>query len=131
MFGAVASPSIAGPDRSSFSVSGTVATICRIDFDHTAPSSLDKHDVSFGGYTMLCNSREGFRIVVQHPPGLQNAAIEIDGVTVQLSAGSETLLVESKAPAIQSGTARLLLSDTAPRSIDIAFRIEPKGLVYQ
>ena len=131
IFAVLANPSDAAPDRSRFSIGGTVATLCRIDFDRPAlPSSL-AHVVDLGRYTLLCNSREGFRIVVQHPPNLPNAAIAIDGVAIPLTPGIETVLVVSKAPAFQSGAARLVLGDAMPRPIDIAFRVEPLGVVYQ
>jgi len=121
---------VAAPSRATWTVQGRVATLCRIDFDRPLAGQATGGVIELGTYSTLCNDRDGYRIVMRHAAGLQHAAIEIDGVTVPLSSGSETVIVDSGRPEFHTGAARIVLADGSAQPGSISFRVEPKGAVY-
>ena len=65
----------AAPSRVTWTIQGTVSTICRLDFDRPVATEPNGGIVELGSYSELCNDRDGYRIVMQHPAGLQNASV--------------------------------------------------------
>src|SRR4051812_9120168 len=94
---------VAGQSRTTLTIQGTVATICHVDFDRPIAGAASGGTVDLGHFEELCNDRDGYRIVIQHPAGLQNASVEYGGVSIPLSAGTETVIVDSNVPAYRTG----------------------------
>lgn len=118
----------AQPITARLRVQGVVRTICDVEFNGSAVA-VSSNRVDLGQMLQSCNNSEGYRIVVQHPSGLTNASIEIDGTAVPLSSGNETVIVDANEPDYRISAASL----NAPNATQLAtlsFRIEPKGGVF-
>lgn len=123
-------PAHADPHSATFRIVGTVSTICQIEFQSQAVTP-GNDVVELGQVSELCNNEDGYRVIMQHPAGLQNAKIEIHGAMVPLSAGSETVIVDANEPDERIGQARLFLATgTATELPMLSFRVEPKGPIY-
>ena len=85
--------------------------------------------VDLGSFSELCNNREGYRVVLQHPEGL-NASVEVNGFAIPLSQGSETVIVDYNQPEYRTSHARLRLASNDLLMPTLGFRIEPKGAIY-
>src|SRR3569833_4516745 len=71
-----------------------VPVYCEVEI---APTGVPSGNgvVPLGQSTELCNAPRGYRIILEHPTGLTDAAVLIDAKRVPLSATGETVLVAS------------------------------------
>jgi hypothetical protein len=74
-----------------------VPVYCEVDLA-PAGGQLANGVVPLGRSTELCNAPRGYKIILQHPSGLTNAAVIVDETRVPLSATGETVLVDSDHP---------------------------------
>src|SRR3569623_88558 len=74
-----------------------VPVYCEVDL---APTGVQVANgvVPLGQSTELCNAPRGYRIILQHPSGLTDAAVLIDAKRIPPSASGETVLVDSDHP---------------------------------
>lgn len=126
---ASAVPAHAAPERAVFQISGIVPTICRVSFNQPV-ISMGGDMVELGTFEQLCNDRDGYRVVLQHPANMQGAQIDIDGVLVPLSAGTETTVIDSNVPNYRMSHARLQLASSQSEMTTLSFRVEPKGMIF-
>jgi hypothetical protein len=125
----VAIPAAASPESGSFRLSGIVRTICRLEFSaYGVPQ--DKGVIDFGAFTQLCNAQSGYRIIMQHPANMTGAVLKIDGRSVQLSSGNETVIADENQAAFRTSNAQLDIRGTATPLTNLSFRIDPKGAVF-
>jgi hypothetical protein len=71
-----------------------VPLYCEVDLAPTAARPVNGV-VELGQSTEVCNAPRGYRIILEHPAGLTNAAVIIDSTRIPLSASGETVLVDS------------------------------------
>lgn len=114
-------------ENASVNIRGIVPTVCRVQFSQ--PTVANGPVIQLGQMQQLCNNIDGYRVVMQHPAGLNGATVSVDGVETPISSGNETILVDSNRPAFRTSEVSLNFGDTdGPGAL--SFRIEPKGTVY-
>ncbi len=126
----LAAPMAAMGQGTHVGISGRVPTICTVDADLQATSSLVSGRNSLGRLVELCNNREGYRLVLKHPSGLRGATILLDGQRIAIApSATQTVLVDSNHAAFQE---RQLDLELAVPSAPIALTLyaEPKGAVF-
>jgi hypothetical protein len=71
-----------------------VPVYCEVEI---APTGVPSGNgvVPLGQSTELCNAPRGYRIILEHPAGLTNAAVIVDATRIPLSASGETVLADS------------------------------------
>lgn len=112
-----------------FRISGTVRTICRVQFD-SASAIIADDSVDFGRMTEFCNNAEGYTIVIDTPNQLAGATLYVDGVAKPLSDGGTTVVVDSSVPNWQRRSISIDLEGKDPGAASVSFRAQAKGLVY-
>ena len=127
---AVISGLAAGPvSADTIMISARASTICRIDFAGATPTTLPAGETALGSMTELCNSADGYRLVMRHPTGLTDAWLVIDGQRIALSDASETVLFDSDLPGYRQRSISIALAS----DLDVAglsFSAQPKGVIY-
>ena len=115
--------------RTQFRISGTVRTICRVQFD-TAAAIVEGDNVDFGRMTEFCNNAEGYTVVINTPKQLDGATLYVDGIATPLSESGTTVVVNSTVPNWQRRSITLNLNGNNPAAANVSFRAQAKGLVY-
>lgn len=116
-------------ERGTFRLRATVKTVCRVEFSGLGGQVRDGA-IDLGAMTRLCNDRGGYRLILQHAPGMAGTMFVIDGQAVPLSAGTETVLLDENHPVFKISSASLALRDGAGSIPSLSFRIEPKGQIF-
>jgi hypothetical protein len=115
--------------RTQFRISGTVRTICRVQFD-SATAVIEGDSVDFGRMTEFCNNAEGYTIVINTPQQLDGATLYVDGIAKPLSESGTTVVVDSSVPNWQRRSITLDLQGKDPATANVSFRAQAKGFVY-
>ncbi len=111
-------------------ISARASTVCRIDVSGTAPAALPAGETALGRMTELCNSADGYRLVVRHPRELEDAYIIVDGLRIALAASAEeTVIVDSDLPGFRERSIAISLADGLDRA-GLSFEARPKGLTF-
>jgi hypothetical protein len=100
-----------------------VPVYCEIDLAPTG-AQFANGVVSLGQTTELCNAPRGYKIVLQHPSGLTNAAVIIDATRIPLSTTGETVLVDSDHPDLHVRQLALDPGNQASQISNLGIRIE-------
>lgn len=123
---------LAGPAAAfdaSIQIFGRVPTICRVEIGGGFNPALTAGEHSLGQMTELCNNVDGYRLVLNHPAGLEGAWFVVDGQRVPLSGSTHTVVVDSMQPAYrESGIAIVLSEDVS--NLQLSMSAEPKGMVF-
>lgn len=111
-------------------ITARASTVCRIDFSGAAPSALPAGETFLGQMTELCNSADGYRLVVRHPRDLDNAYIIIDGQRIALaSSADETVIIDSDLPGFRERSIAISLANGLDRA-GLSFEARPKGMIF-
>jgi len=111
-------------------ISARASTVCRIDFTGTAPAALPSGETGLGRMTELCNSADGYRLVLRHPRGLTDASLIVDGRRIPITAGAdETIIVDSDLPGFRERAIAIALADGVDSS-SLSFEARPKGMIF-
>jgi len=130
MSGALATPAFAA-DGVSISFSGRVPTVCRVSMASGTMQPLREGTNELGRTSELCNSEDGYRLVLNHPAGLTNAFAMVDGTPVPLSASAtSTVIVDSSEPADRQRQLALVLAAPLDDPFAISLTAEAKGAIY-
>lgn len=82
--------------------------------------------INLGTSQELCNSPHGYRVILQHPADMVDAAVISDANRIPLSQSGETIVWDSDQPGLEQRQLALDLGD-GPTSIDrLGLRIEVK-----
>jgi hypothetical protein len=119
----------ASQEVANFRLTGIVRTVCRIEFSGYGTPQGDGL-IDFGAFTQLCNAAAGYRITMQHPANMTGAVLMIDGRSVPLSSGSETVITDENHAAFRTSNAQLNVRGIDVPLTNLSFRIDPKGAVY-
>lgn len=123
----MSTPAWAEPARLGFTIRGVVRTICRVEL---AQTSATDDGVLQAQMSELCNQMGGYRVVLQHREGLDNARIFFNGASIPLSGGTETVLVERSGPRDFVSQVSLDFSEVPPDMRTVSLRAEPRGMTY-
>lgn len=126
----VTSPMAAMGQSSHVSISGRVPTICTVSANLQATSNLTSGINSLGRLVELCNNREGYRLVLNHPSGILGAAILLDGERIAIAPSStQTVLVDSNYAAFEERQLDLELTASSD-PLPLTLYAEPKGAIF-
>lgn len=126
---AVGSSVNASSERAGFRLSAVVNTVCRLELPG-ASTGGNGQVIDFGSFYQLCNSRNGYRVVMRHPANLEGATLFWDGRAVPLSPGNETVIADENHAASKYSDVRLDVRGVDVPISSLSFRIDPKGSVY-
>lgn len=109
---------------------GRVPTVCRVSLAGTIAPDLGPGEQMLGRLTELCNNVEGYRLVLLHPSGLEDAFVVLDGARIPISANTtRTVIVDSNSPAYREHDLSLILAqDVGPVAVNI--EAQPKGMIF-
>lgn len=123
-----AGPAAAG--SVSIGINGRVGTVCRVEIGGAPAPRFEAGETSLGRMTELCNNVDGYRLVLSHPVGLQDAWMVVDGQRIPISSTSTTtVIVDSNAPAAREREVGIVLSSGAA-TLDLTLRAEAKGMIF-
>lgn len=122
----LAEPAAAGPV---INIMGRVATVCRVSLVGGA-SAVEPGEQMLGRLTELCNNVDGYRLVLLHPAGLQDAFVVLDGERIAISSdATRTVIVDSNRPAYRERDMTLVLAEgSEPVAVNI--EAQPKGMLF-
>lgn len=122
----LAEPAAAGPV---INIMGRVATVCRVSLAGGA-SAVEPGEQMLGRLTELCNNVDGYRLVLLHPAGLQDAFVVLDGERIAISSdATRTVIVDSNRPAYRERDMTLVLAEgSEPVAVNI--EAQPKGMLF-
>ena len=104
-----------------------VPVLCRVELN-AQPGMPDEEGVVQLGYANeFCNAPRGYRVVVQHAPNLEGAALISGGLRIPLSETGETVLTDSAHPDLRRVSLAADLGDSPERFRSLGVRIEAKG----
>lgn len=118
-----------GSERASttFRIQGFVPVICRVQLSASVGSPDQNGIADLGVADEFCNAPRGYRVTVQHAPGLEGAALINGGVRIPLSSTGETVLTDSNRPDLRKVALAVDLGDHPERFNSLSVRIEAKG----
>lgn len=127
--GIAATPAFAADDTAmaEFSIGGYVPVICRAQLSaSTAPVAANT--ATFGPVEMLCNEEAGFRLVLQHEPGVRGQ-VQLGGRVLDLEDDADTVLIDSNHASYDVQPLSITFEgDQAPAWIRLT--ITPKGAAF-
>lgn len=137
LFGAAALAALSLPVQAQTGIGDRVSTvitlnavvpvICHVKLD-VHPGTPDQDGVvDLGVADEFCNAPRGYRVVVQHSPNLEGAALISGGVRIPLSPTGETVLTDSVHPDLRQFALSADLGDQPEEFRSLGIRIEPKG----
>ncbi len=100
-----------------------VPVFCEVELEPTGVQS-PQGVVTLGQSMELCNAPRGYRIILQHPAGLTNAAVIVDSTRIPLSASGETVLADSDHASLQTRQLALDPGDQTNQISSLGLRIE-------
>lgn len=123
----LAEPAAAGPV---INIMGRVATVCRVSLAGGGATTLEQGEQMLGRLTELCNNVDGYRLVLLHPAGLEDAFVVLDGKRIAISAdATRTVIVDSNRPAYRERDITLVLAEgSEPVAVNI--EAQPKGMLF-
>ncbi len=122
----LAEPAAAGPV---IDIMGRVATVCRVSLAGSA-TPVEPGEQMLGRLTELCNNVEGYRLVLLHPAGLEDAYIVLDGERIAIAAdATRTVIVDSNRPAYRERDLALVLAEGAG-TVVVNIEAQPKGMIF-
>ena len=115
----------------SLSISARVKTVCTAEIT-AAPSAIFEKGLNrVGELIELCNSVEGYRLVVRHSEMSQGAYWLLDGIPIDVEKSSDvTVLVDSTQPAYRRRRLALYLPEPISERFPFVLYAEPKGMVF-
>lgn len=118
----LATPTMAHEEQTVY-LRAHVPLYCSVQFVPTGASS-ENGLVTLGQSFELCNAPRGYRVILQHPAGLADAALISDATRIPLSASGETVLVDSDHASLKVRQLALDLGDNAGQVSHLGLRIE-------
>jgi len=110
-----------------FRISGYVPVLCRVELA-TSMSVPDEDGIArLGVAREFCNAARGYRVLVNHPAGLEGAAVISEGVRIPLSPTGETVLTDSSHADIRQVELAVDLGDDPDKFRSIGVRIEARS----
>ncbi|MBD7941179.1 hypothetical protein [Brevundimonas guildfordensis] len=122
----LAEPAAAGPV---IDIMGRVATVCRVSLAGGA-TPVEPGEQMLGRLTELCNNVEGYRLVLLHPAGLEDAYVVLDGERIAIAAdATRTVIVDSNRPAYRERDLALVLAE-GTEAVAVNIEAQPKGMIF-
>lgn len=124
---AQASNGVQGSASTTISVRAFVPVICHVELTGSPGQPDGQGVVPLGVANEFCNSPAGYRVLIQHPAGLSDAAVYRNGVRIPLSPGGETVLTDSNTAHLEQLSLALDPGDQPEMFTSLGVRIESKG----
>ncbi|KJV40314.1 hypothetical protein [Brevundimonas sp. KM4] len=123
----LAQPAAAGPV---INIMGRVATVCRVSLAGGSPRVAENGKRDLGRLTELCNNVDGYRLVLLHPAGLEDAAVMVDGQRIPIASDStRTVIVDSDHADYRDRNLTLLVADNT-LAVPVNIEAQPKGMIF-
>lgn len=123
-----ASPMMAG--GVTIGINARARTICKVEVGAVMLPTFQAGENALGRMTELCNNVDGYRLILLHPAGLEDAFAVVDGVRVPISAAAtQTVIVDSTHAAFRERDLGIVLSSTEG-NLNLALRAEAKGMIF-
>lgn len=126
-FPAQADPGFGDRVSTTIRLYAVVPVICRVELDAQPGQPDEDGIVQLGIADEFCNAPQGYRVVVQHAPDLQGAALISGGVRIPLSPSGETVLTDSHHADLRTFALSADLGDAPEEFRTLGLRIEAKG----
>lgn len=104
-----------------------VPVICHVELLGSPGAPNGDGIVPLGVAEEFCNSAAGYRVLIQHPAGLVDAAVYRNGVRIPLSPGGETVLTDSNQADLEQLSLALDPGNQPELFTSLGVRIESKG----
>ena len=115
----------------SISINARVRTVCTAEIKAAPFAMFEKGLNRVGELIELCNSVEGYRLVVKHSEMSQGAYWLLDGIPIDVEKSSDvTVLVDSTQPAYRQRHLALYLPEPISERFPLVLYAEPKGMVF-
>ena len=115
----------------SISINARVRTVCTAEIKAAPFAMFEKGLNRVGELIELCNSVEGYRLVVKHSEMSQGAYWLLDGIPIDVEKSSDvTVLVDSTQPAFRQRYLALYLPEPISERFPLVLYAEPKGMVF-
>ena len=103
-----------------------VPVLCRVQLN-LAYASPDENGVAeLGDATEFCNSPRGYKVYLEHPAGLEDAAVIVGGVRTPLSPDGATVLTDANGPNLRRLNLAMDVGEDPTKFTTIGVRIEAK-----
>lgn len=123
-----ASPAMA--DSVNISIHARARTICKVEVGATVLPTFSEGENGLGRMTELCNSVQGYRLILEHPAGLEDAWVVVDGARVPISPTStRTVIVDSSHAGFVERDLGIVLGE-AHAQLPLSLRAEAKGMIF-
>lgn len=103
-----------------------VPVLCRVQLNLAQASPDENGMVDLGDATEFCNSPRGYKVYLQHPAGLEDAAVIVGGVRTPLSVDGDTVLTDSYGPNLRRLRLAMDLGEDPTKFTSVGVRIEAK-----
>ena len=111
-------------------ISGRVKTVCTVDLAGGSASPSTNGEINLGLMTELCNNLGGYRLVLHHPAGLDQARLMISGQPVALRPNAtSTVIVDQDRPTYRQRQL-LLVGAQDMTAMNLSLEAQPKGVVF-
>lgn len=120
---ALAAPASAETAGYTLQVRGHVPVICRATLDDPQPRRVERLQ-PLGSMSEFCNAGAGYRVFLDHPPGLAGS-VYVDGQKIALSHSGSTLISQSATAAKRTRALSLELDRPGSAPASLGLRIAP------
>lgn len=111
-------------------INARVPTVCTAELSLTQISMEGPGSRITGSLEELCNSVDGYRLVLSHPRGVQGAEVDLDGTSVPISAeATKTVLIDTNQPGYVTREFALIFAERED-IIPMSIYAEPKGRAF-
>jgi len=107
-------------------LSAYVPIYCNVDLVPAATASGAHGLINLGTSHELCNAPHGYRIILEHPANMVDAAIISDAIRIPLSQSGETVVWNSDQPGLELRQLALDLGKESGSINRLGLRIEVK-----
>jgi hypothetical protein len=123
---ALLSPTAAWAASATIHLSAFVPVYCNVDLLPATGASSGDGLIALGTSREFCNSPHGYRIILQHPAHLVDAAIISDAHRIPLSQTGETVVWNSDQPGLEMRPLALDVGENPAAITQLSLRIEVK-----
>lgn len=108
-------------------INAFVPVICHVNLDIQVSAADDTGVANLGTASEFCNAPRGYRVLIQHPAGLEGAALISDGQRIPLSQSGETVITDVSHADIRKVALAADLGDEPSRFRSLSIRIEARS----
>ena len=107
-------------------LTGYVPVYCNVDLVPALGVPAEDGVIALGTSRELCNAPHGYRIILEHPADMVDAAVISDATRIPLSPSGETVIWNSDQPGLETRQLALDLGQKSGTIKSVGLRIEVK-----